>query len=158
MAKKYYSKELASTPFLVNGIKVNFEIYADDTGGIALDDSIPANEPLINALDYAASKQIGGVVSIDEAGYEELKKKVSLRKSVKPQKELLRVLNPLPKPKLTPSEPQDLPASVEVAEDKTTKPAPPASALESTPAADEAPKKTFKPRTKKVDVETPATV
>jgi hypothetical protein len=66
----YYLKELARNPFVVNGAPVPFEVFPSNRGIIALEDS----SPLVAALDDAAAKRKGGIVAIDEAAYEELKK------------------------------------------------------------------------------------
>lgn len=66
----YYLKEICRNPFTVAGAPVPFECFPSNRGILALEDS----NPLIAALDDAAAKRKGGIVAIDAAAYEELKK------------------------------------------------------------------------------------
>lgn len=71
---KYYSKELANNTFyLPDGTTpVYFEVFPSNVGIVALDTEKDA--AIVAALDDAASKRRGGIVSIDQAEFESLKK------------------------------------------------------------------------------------
>ena len=75
--KSFFKKELASLPFIVQGRAVPFQICENNRGVIALDPR--TDTPLITALNDAAANQRGGIVRIDEALYEDLKKKAVTR-------------------------------------------------------------------------------
>lgn len=74
MPTRYFSKELANNTFYLPDGKtpVNFEIFPSNVGVIALD--AEKDKEIIAALDDAVSKRRGGIVPIDEQGYNELKK------------------------------------------------------------------------------------
>lgn len=68
--KKYFRKEIVTTPlFLKTGGKVPFEVVGGDTGILETDDP-----KLIEALEIAVKRRMGGVVSITQEAFEELKK------------------------------------------------------------------------------------
>lgn len=98
---KFYLKELCRNPFTVNGSPVQFECFPSNRGIIALDDA----SPLVAALDEAAARRRGGIVKIDEAAYEELKKnrgglKISAAFSKKEQLRVFKINAPSsPSPK-----------------------------------------------------------
>ena len=75
--KSFFKKELASLPFIVQGRAVPFQICENNQGVIALDPRTDA--PLIAALNDAAAHQRGGIVRINEALYEDIKKKAVTR-------------------------------------------------------------------------------
>lgn len=67
---QYYLKELPDQPlFLPSGQKVPWDVIDPETGVFKTDDA-----GLIFQLSNAAANRVGGVVRIDEAQYEELKK------------------------------------------------------------------------------------
>lgn len=67
---RYFLKELLSNKlYLPNGARVQFEDAGDDTGILATQDAY-----VISELDRAIQRQVGGVSSIDQAQYEDLKK------------------------------------------------------------------------------------
>lgn len=69
---RFFRKELCQNPFTINGAPVPFECFPSNRGVIALDEVKDAQ--LIAGLDDAAAKRKGGIVAIDEAAYDELKK------------------------------------------------------------------------------------
>ncbi len=71
--RHFYTKELLSNAYLVNGARVPFESLANNRGALALDDTLPQHKPLISALDQAAAQGRGGINKVSEAEY--LKKK-----------------------------------------------------------------------------------
>lgn len=84
--KHYFKKEILSNGLRdSNGNLIHFEACAENCGVIALDDENPATKPLLDDLNKIAGSR--GVGRIDEKKYEELKKKVSLKKPLDPSKE-----------------------------------------------------------------------
>ena len=118
---KFFLKEIASNPFIIDGKPVQFEVFPSNRGLLQLDEEKDA--ALIKELDLAASQRRGGVVRIDQAQYEELKKNEPLSKPsaafIKPS--LLRVLQ-VPKPLARPSQPA--PAASPVAANSSVPSAP----------------------------------
>jgi hypothetical protein len=75
MTTHTYRKEIVSNPFYANGAKVPFEVLEGNRGVIAIDDSSPANQKLIDVLDEASDNGRGGVIKISAHEYFDLKKK-----------------------------------------------------------------------------------
>lgn len=70
LTKKYFRKEIVTTPlFLKSGGRVPFEVVGGDTGILETEDA-----KLIEVLDVAVKRRMGGVVSITAEEFEELKK------------------------------------------------------------------------------------
>ena len=76
---KYFKKEVLSNKLYIKatGAPAPFEPVGGDTGVLATDNPVYVDE-----LDQAAAKGIGGVVVIDQATYEDLKKKSLGRRSL----------------------------------------------------------------------------
>jgi len=76
----YYKKEVLSNRLYIRatGAPAPFEPVGGDTGVLATDNPVYVDE-----LDQAAAKGVGGVVLIDQATYDELKKKSSAKLSLK---------------------------------------------------------------------------
>jgi hypothetical protein len=86
----YFKKELASNSFfLPDGNPVQFELVSGDTGIAVLDTDKDAG--LIAALKDAATKRRGGIVVIDQAEYDDLKKNLLSDQSGRRPREILRV-------------------------------------------------------------------
>lgn len=77
---KHYKKEVLSNKLYIRatGAPAPFEPVGGDTGVLATDNPVYTDE-----LDQAAAKGVGGVVVIDQATYEDLKKKSSAKTSLK---------------------------------------------------------------------------
>ena len=88
----YFQKVIASMPFYVNRVPVAFEPLARNMGVLKLS----ANDPLVPALTASAKANRGGIVMIDGAVYEELKKKLPFNPLA--QKSRQHVLQALPSP------------------------------------------------------------
>ena len=74
---KYFRKEIVSTPlFFKSGGRAPFEVVGSDAG--LLQTSDPA---LIEQLELAIKKRMGGVVAITAEEYEELKKNPPVKRS-----------------------------------------------------------------------------
>jgi|GEM_PF-5269410 len=134
MAKRYFQKFNARIYLLDKDSKpVPFERLADNHGAIALDTENAAHKALLESLDAAILKGIGGVVELaDEAAYQELKKKLDPSKAAPRRPSGIRIAdqNPMPElrePSLPPAGDAGAPGSVGRAEDST--PARPATAL-----------------------------
>ncbi len=76
---RYFKKEILSNRLWLKstGAAVTWENAGDDTGILATD-----NQAIIDELDGAVAKGIGGVVQIDEAEYQDTKKKASVNPSL----------------------------------------------------------------------------
>jgi len=76
---RFYRKEVLSNKLYIKatGAPAPFEDIGDDEGILSTDNPVYTNE-----LDLAASKHIFGIIPIDEATYQELKKKVVERQSL----------------------------------------------------------------------------
>lgn len=73
---KFFRKEIISTPlFLKSGGKAPFEAVGSDIGLLKTSDAA-----LIEQLELAIRKRMGGVVSISSDEYEELKKNPPVRR------------------------------------------------------------------------------
>lgn len=71
--QRFYKKELISTKlYATNGAPITFINIGDDTGILKTE-----NEYLINQLDSAVARAIGGLIPISEEEYVELEKKNS---------------------------------------------------------------------------------
>jgi hypothetical protein len=77
--KKHYKKELLSSKLYIKatGAPAPFEDIGGDEGILATDNPVYVTE-----LDQAAARHIGGVIPIDEATFNELKKKAAERPSL----------------------------------------------------------------------------
>ena len=90
MATNWYLKELLSTPVIVRGKSVTFEPLPGNRGLLALDSHNESERQLAEDLNRLADEQVGGVVKISQAEYEDKKKAVLLTPSDK-KPEMLRV-------------------------------------------------------------------
>lgn len=70
----YFKKAMVDRPFAVDKKPVRFEVLGENTGVIELDPEKDA--AIVAALEKAAHDKRGGIVKIDAARYEELKKKL----------------------------------------------------------------------------------
>lgn len=101
MSKHFFQKAMINMALVIGGKVIQFESLGGNTGGIALDDSIPDQAALAAALNTFATKRIGGVIRVEnEEAFATLKKKLESRQSLKRRSEKLRVVNPLVKKKL----------------------------------------------------------
>lgn len=69
---KYYQKELVSNRLYLRstGAPVSWEPIGDDQGVLATE-----NDVVINELDQAVARHVGGVIEIDQEQYDSAKKK-----------------------------------------------------------------------------------
>ncbi len=79
LVQRFYMKEVASNKLYIKstGAPAPFELVGGDTGILATDNPVYTSE-----LDVAAANGVGGVVIIDEATYNDLKKKSSAKPSL----------------------------------------------------------------------------
>ena len=90
---------------------VPFHEVGDDIGGIKLDDALPENQPLIDALNQMITDRVGGVYLATEAQYDALKKKPVWRPS-NPASEPLKVFQPNRRQPVT-ARPEDVAAAAD---------------------------------------------
>lgn len=86
-ADVFFKKVMVNMPFIVAGQRVGFEVLDKNTGVIRL--HTHRDTAVVVALTAAANARKGGIVLIDEAQYESLKKKLPLTTSAqrsKPQR------------------------------------------------------------------------
>lgn len=94
LVKKYFRKEIVSTPlYLKGGGRVPFVALGDDVGILETDDAA-----LIGQLEVAIKRRMGGVVAITAEEFEELKKNPPARRlkpsSLKPWHQIQPPPNP----------------------------------------------------------------
>lgn len=107
--KAFFKKEILSNPVYIGGTGIRWENIGHDMGIIAIE-----AEGGVNGLREMVRQQRGGVIEIDEAEYEELKKKAEPDSQPKPR---------LSEPALDPQPPRVARLNVEpVAEGGRTKP------------------------------------
>jgi len=91
---RYFLKELVSNKlFLPNGARVPFEDVGDDTGILATSDGF-----IISEMEKAIHRHVGGVIEIDQAQYEDLKKnprKPARSLNYRDEREMRRVVQDL---------------------------------------------------------------